>query len=707
MAEHKGGSDLDIFEGLSKKAGARPSGLVPPMPPSSAAPPSMGGPLSGPAASRDFAKSTMLGMAPPAPPPLSAPPRSHGGAPPLSVPPRSNAGGSGPPGPPPTAGTVPKTTLLGVAPPPGGPHSGPPRSAPSRSAPPRNSLSTPPPLSRPPGGGPPPSVARPTLPGTGLLPPVTPPPTRPPSIATAASSSGKAVDMDWDDEEAKTSVYDRQGGDGELESSTGNLDALELLGTPMPAAGSPAQGIARLASTAPMPAIQPPPQRLSPPRAATPLPPLAPPVSQPPMSQPPMSQPPAPYVATSVSTSPVVHSSRTNDPTELVRSPAKSGKAPLVVVAVLGLVAAAGGLVYVLQPKTGTLLIAVKSGGRAVENAKVFIDDKPVCDAMPCKVQNVAKGTRSVVVKADGYSSNTELVAIHTGEETPVTISLEKATPASPAVVATGFRAKGPSYIHMFLDGKDDGALPVEIKDASSGQHALRFSAGDRYKTDERTVTIGDNEVKDLGAIALPVVRGKATLNLATPGAKVTLASGTDRKAVAQFPISIDIDTSKQWTIEAVKAGFEDYKQPISFDDGDAEKTFSIALTEKGKAPPAVAAAPRGESAAKVAASDHAGKSTDAGVGTLNINSIPPSNCILDGRPLGSTPKSGLSVSAGTHNVVFIHPDMGRKSASVTVGAGETKSAAVRFPLALRPLDAGGDAPPSRYQTPRECSVLR
>ncbi|MDI3290304.1 serine/threonine-protein kinase [Polyangium sp. 15x6] len=65
--------------------------------------------------------------------------------------------------------------------------------------------------------------------------------------------------------------------------------------------------------------------------------------------------------------------------------------------------------------------------------------------------------------------------------------------------------------------------------------------------------------------------------------------------------------------------------------------------------------------------------------GTLNINSIPVSKVVLDGRPLGSTPKVGLSVPAGTHTVTFIHPEKGKQTVTVTVKAGESKTAAVKF----------------------------
>ncbi len=63
----------------------------------------------------------------------------------------------------------------------------------------------------------------------------------------------------------------------------------------------------------------------------------------------------------------------------------------------------------------------------------------------------------------------------------------------------------------------------------------------------------------------------------------------------------------------------------------------------------------------------------------LNINSIPPSRILLDGSPLGETPKTGVKVSPGKHTVTFIHPEHGKQSVVVNVGPGETKVASARL----------------------------
>ena len=71
-------------------------------------------------------------------------------------------------------------------------------------------------------------------------------------------------------------------------------------------------------------------------------------------------------------------------------------------------------------------------------------------------------------------------------------------------------------------------------------------------------------------------------------------------------------------------------------------------------------------------------RSVPAGGARLNINSVPASNVVLDGRPLGRTPQIGISVSPGPHTVVFIN---GKKRVvrSTNVGAGKTAVVAAKL----------------------------
>lgn len=89
-------------------------------------------------------------------------------------------------------------------------------------------------------------------------------------------------------------------------------------------------------------------------------------------------------------------------------------------------------------------------------------------------------------------------------------------------------------------------------------------------------------------------------------------------------------------------------------------------------APAPVAAAPAPLSMVPAPA---APASTD---GTLNINSLPVSNVLLDGRPLGQTPKLRVKVKPGNHSVMFIYKGK-RTTRGARVGAGESVTVSVRL----------------------------
>jgi serine/threonine-protein kinase len=65
--------------------------------------------------------------------------------------------------------------------------------------------------------------------------------------------------------------------------------------------------------------------------------------------------------------------------------------------------------------------------------------------------------------------------------------------------------------------------------------------------------------------------------------------------------------------------------------------------------------------------------------GELRLNSIPVSAILIDGRPLGSTPKASVHLSPGPHNVVFVHPELGKRRLLVLVEAGKSQTLSVKF----------------------------
>jgi serine/threonine-protein kinase len=364
---------------------------------------------------------------------------------------------------------------------------------------------------------------------------------------------------------------------------------------------------------------------------------------------------------------------------------------PTVAIAAVGLVVVAGAF-FALQPKAGSAKVFVTgTGGKPLDKYEVSVDGAKRCEGAPCALTDLEKGARLFKVVAAGYAPWQDAVTIRAGEEIAISAKLTADKPAEKAGTGVHVAAGTPEGTKLFIDGKEFGALPRDVKDLAPGEHKLSFRAGDRYSAEEKTVTVAEGELASVSAPALKVVRGLATLDVRTAGAQLTLVSGTDRRALTDTTKPLELDASKPWTLEAKKPGFDDLSLPLSFDDR-AEKTFVVSLAEKGKpvaaAPAApVAAAPAEKTAAPSTdtakapkpAETKGGNDAAGGNCTLNINSIPVSNVVLDGRPLGGTPKMGVSVSAGAHSVTFIHAEHGKKTTGVTCKAGETKTVAQRL----------------------------
>lgn len=363
--------------------------------------------------------------------------------------------------------------------------------------------------------------------------------------------------------------------------------------------------------------------------------------------------------------------------------------------------AVAGAVFFLTSPRTGRVVVNVNDPkGVAINRVEIFVDGKKWCDTTPCAIDPVPAGPHEVKVLADGFEvPAARAISVEARKESSLSFALAPAAGRG----GTGVKVAGSQPgVKLFVDDREVGPLPAEVRDLTPGSHRVRIVGTDRYVTIEKNITIAKDEVLDLGPQQLKVVKGKITVTPGTPGAKVYIVSGADRRELPILPISVDIDTSKSWQLEANRVGFTDYRQAVSFDDGQAEKTFVVTLDPRGAvatnpAPPPVAQDPRpapqpvalapkppkptpaptpdpGPSAPDPAAAGGGGDSF------LDINSIPVSNVLLDGKPIGTTPKIHVPVTPGTHTVVFVNAEQGlKKSVSVQVGAGETKKAIAKL----------------------------
>jgi serine/threonine-protein kinase len=347
---------------------------------------------------------------------------------------------------------------------------------------------------------------------------------------------------------------------------------------------------------------------------------------------------------------------------------------------------------FVASHRGGKVAVfASSSNGKPLTKLSISVDGVQRCTASPCTL-DLDKGIHFVKASADGFAAQGEGTTVRAGDEFALNFKLERSS------LGTGVKVNGKQDgVELFVDGKSYGPLPQEVKDLAAGPHRVAFKGSDRYAPEERTFSVDADEIKDLGTVSLKVLRGLASFDVRTPGVKVTLVSGKDRRQLTDFSQPVEIETSKSWTIEATKPGYDDFRQPITFEDR-AEKTFVIVLQEHPVTAPVAAApfVPRpvppaiaqslqaaaavntpSESDTEEAAPARAATAA-AGPCTFNFNSIPVSNVLLDGRPIGGTPKLGVAAPPGSHNVLFVTADT-RKLVTVTCRAGEVKTVPVRL----------------------------
>src|SRR5262249_10512596 len=284
---------------------------------------------------------------------------------------------------------------------------------------------------------------------------------------------------------------------------------------------------------------------------------------------------------------PALPPARPDEPT-YVRPRPSGGGAKLgfvlggLLVFVLGVVAVGA---FLLLPRKGQLKIDIKSkNGAPIEKAEIFVDGVKKCDTAPCVVNDLPSGPKTIkVLGADVSTPAVVTESVEAGKERLVLITVDAASGVGLKVAAVEQNVK------IFVDGTDKGTLPVELHDVTPGAHKVRFEAGDRYEKLEQAVDVPATGMKDLGTIKLKVLKGQATIDVETKGATVTLVRDHSGKKVTkkipdgQGPIKLEIDPQEGWKLVATKKGFQDFTQDLSFDDGIAEKTITIALVEESK----------------------------------------------------------------------------------------------------------------------------
>ncbi len=491
----------------------------------------------------------------------------------------------------------------------------------------------------PPPPAPPPSMtARPSMPQRPAPPrspaPVvsSPPYTPPAPPAPPAPSPPPALDMDWDDDELATQIYDKD------------------------PVGPPATGSA--APSIPMGAEPAPARPLPSGAAGTPSVPGAPRLPEPPV----------------------------REPTDVLGRDEEPPRKRLMTWMVLGaagllLMAALGAWMLFGPKEPGTIQLTTEP-----PDAIVLLDDRPVdASSSPFVVRGVEPSVVHLLqVTREGYRPWSTQVRLEPGEvlELPrVTLQPLEGGETVPKK-GTGFRLETvPARATVLVDGRPlPQRSPVEVTDLSPGEHTIRVEAGDAFVPWQTQVTLRKGEVLDLPKAVLAPRKVTVRFTSDPPGALVSLERGDERLRMGSTPRRAEVDVEGEpWTVVMRKPGYDVWEAPLKVPPGQLDVEVTATLTRSLSAsspPPRVRRSPVRVTPPRPATrpTPRPTPAAASGPAYLTINSRPWSQVYLDGRPIGNTPRMNVEVRPGAHRITLVNPDFNiRKTITVRVAAGERK----------------------------------
>ncbi len=538
----------------------------------------------------------------------------------------------------------------------------------------------------------PPPPPRPSAPRTSAPPVPSPmrssnPPPPPPPSSPVLASPGASLDMDWDDEELSTQIYDK-----------------------------PEDGVIPM-----LPDLS---QQLADPPAPVSAPAPAAPFS--PTASSPGAVPGMPSPFDDLPDQIVPASPR--EPTEVTR-PAKEEKGGGGMLALFGFVAVlalgligAGGWWFFLRSVPGTINLATNP-----PDAVVYLDNEPITSSTssPFVLAAVEPGEHLVEVRKHGFQTWATRVTLTSGQ----TLQLPEVTLVSEsgggagsgsgasgsggsgsggggttepaggvAAAGTGFSLETvPSGATVFVgDNQLAQRTPVTVTDLAPGTHTIRAEL-DNYAPWTGQIEVTADRVTPLPRTVLTLRQVSVRFESSPAGARVTLVRGSERRRVGETPVTFGVDISGgQWTVEMSRAGYNDWSQPLNPPAGQASHTVTASLEERHRSSPRGGHRGHGRGGSSGGGSTHVatggGGSTQTGTsggggggggtavvrggtGTLRVNTTPWSEVYVDGRRIGNTPQMNISLPAGRHSVRLINSEFNiRETVSVNIRAGQTET---------------------------------
>jgi hypothetical protein len=220
------------------------------------------------------------------------------------------------------------------------------------------------------------------------------------------------------------------------------------------------------------------------------------------------------------------------------------------------------------KPKFGNVLVDAD-----VPDAEVYIDGNKHPDRTPTIIRNVVEGLHVVEVRKDPAIPWKQTIQVITGQDTKVQADLKASMGGQGGNIRVLSNVDG---ARVFLDGKDEGAVPLDLKDIKPGEHVIEVKAPG-YKIREERVTVQTGQATTLKLDLSP--SGDGTLKVVSPVPEADVF--IDGAPAGKVPVEKGVSSGEHFVVVKL-AGFKTFEQKVRVEAGQ-DITVSAELKAVGK----------------------------------------------------------------------------------------------------------------------------
>lgn len=279
----------------------------------------------------------------------------------------------------------------------------------------------------------------------------------------------------------------------------------------------------------------------------------------------------------------------------------------------------------------------------------------------PVTIPNLPPGTYSMKASLSGYTPDTQLINLYSGQTATYYPTLQPSPPA-PRSTGTVSVTSSPDAALIFVDGNYQGKAPLTIT-LYPGNHNFRLTLPG-YNDYTTTVYVTANTYQKLNAVMFTAVFGTVAIS-SMPGAMVWMDSNSQGRIPSSGTLTLSTIPSGNHLFKVTASGYNDWINTM-YIQPNTVTPVTATLTPAGGTPAPVPV-----------------------TGGFTIVSTPTgADVFIDNLFRGYTPSTPDGITAGQHQVTLKYNGYVDYSTTATINAGQTTPLAISLQPAPTPTPA-------------------